>query len=270
MFERACKIASITGAVLLISATMASADVVLLKNGGRLEGVIVKKTKDTVVIRVGGGKMTLKRDQIRKIIERSKSQNEDLKKKQKDEEERLRKEAQEAKAKKGKTPAGKKEVKAVGQAADEQGRLESKPQRVQSGQANFQITLPKGWVVVKDSKSSMLLSARRSGGVYADLNVTSFPSRGQSLGRLRARLLQSLKTNYKGFKVLNSGIESHNGANHFVVEGEYVDNKVKTVMVVSFTDSGKAFKYGIYFRVAASAYKDLKDVITKSRTSFRP
>ena len=65
----------------------AGADVILLKNGGRLEGVIVKETETTVQIRIRGGELTIKRSKIRKIQRKSEDANEALKKRQESEEE---------------------------------------------------------------------------------------------------------------------------------------------------------------------------------------
>jgi hypothetical protein len=57
-----------TIAVLLTLAALAAADTVILKNGSKIEGRIVKETDDQVVVQVPGvGKLVVDRDRITEI-----------------------------------------------------------------------------------------------------------------------------------------------------------------------------------------------------------
>ncbi|MDF1661040.1 MAG: hypothetical protein P1V97_04680 [Planctomycetota bacterium] len=61
-----------------------SADELVLKNGGRIKGIIVKENAKEVVIKIGGGEMRLARKKIKEIIRDKKSDNKKLKEKQRE------------------------------------------------------------------------------------------------------------------------------------------------------------------------------------------
>lgn len=59
-------------------------DELVLKNGGRIKGVILKENAKEVVIKIGGGEMRIARKKIKEIIRDKKSDNKKLKEKQKE------------------------------------------------------------------------------------------------------------------------------------------------------------------------------------------
>lgn len=59
------------------------ADELVLKNGGRIKGVIVEENAKEVVIKIGGGKMRLARKKIKEIIRSKNAANKKLQEKQK-------------------------------------------------------------------------------------------------------------------------------------------------------------------------------------------
>jgi hypothetical protein len=58
-----------TLAVLLLLAAPAFADQVFLKNGGKLSGVIVERTKDAIVMEVAPGRVTLPMSRVDRVVE---------------------------------------------------------------------------------------------------------------------------------------------------------------------------------------------------------
>ena len=50
-------------------ASTASSDQILLRGGGRVSGVVVERTRDTIVIETGPGRVTLSMALVEKVVE---------------------------------------------------------------------------------------------------------------------------------------------------------------------------------------------------------
>lgn len=68
---------------IILSLSNVFADELVLKNGGRIKGVIVEENAKEVVIKIGGGKMRLARKKIKEIIRSKSATNKKLQEKQK-------------------------------------------------------------------------------------------------------------------------------------------------------------------------------------------
>lgn len=240
----------------LALAASARADVILLKNGGRLEGVIKKETKTTIVLKVGGGTLKIKRKEIRKILRRSDEANEKLKEKQK------------AKDKKGpaapppKTP----ETERARRTLDQQGRIEDKAEAVNDGPRRFSLRLPAGWETAKPPNEAILLAARRPKGAYGDLIVGVVDSGGRGLGAMDGAFRDLLKGSYPKFEITKT--KNSNGAPVYI--GEYKDGAKTFIVHAAFFNSGYRFKYMAIFRAEKDAYKKLERSLSASLKTFTP
>lgn len=72
-------------ALLFVALTpgLAVGDVIYLKSGGKIEGVISSETKTEVVIKTHGGQLTIERSKIKKLVRAEEKGNSELVEKQK-------------------------------------------------------------------------------------------------------------------------------------------------------------------------------------------
>lgn len=228
------------------------ADVVLLKRGGRVEGVIISETENHVVLKIGGGgQMKILRKKIKKIIKASKQDNED--------------QAEESKKKfeDDKPLAGAKDTPATDAPGNKPSRPtqpNTKPGKAEvvaatAGSLKFTVKMPLGWTQV--ATTSAVLNARRDKVPAAKLVTIAVVGQG-SIGKFQRQIAQQLKKHRENVVLKSANAGNIGGRTVIRYNAEYKVGTVTQSMYAIFVETGKATKVCFIFECGTADLARLK------------